>query len=187
MKLRYSNSLLLVWRISDIEAKHLASPEIEPVHLLIGLAKVVDLDLPELVSKDSDDRDAVLEELLREVRRLRTTFSTARVDARRLRRKLRGVPLGERFHLSKSEILHRSAPAKKVFADADHFARLSGSRVYPTHLLYAVLLHQDKTRDDAIRALHIDKKRLLEVARREVIHQPGEDVAAAAKPSARWN
>src|SRR5208282_5439216 len=142
MKPLHSHSLLLAWRVAEAEAKRLNAPEIEPIHLLIGLAKAVDLDLPALVSKDTPDRDAILEELLREVRKLRTIFSTAQVSARALRRKLRGTPLDQRFHLPDADTLHRSTAARKVFTDADHFAQLAGSIVYPAHLLYAVLLHE---------------------------------------------
>ena len=56
----YSNSLILVWRIAEIEARHLKSSAIEPAHVLLGLCKVVDLDLSELVSKDIPQRDTVL-------------------------------------------------------------------------------------------------------------------------------
>ncbi|HOC54202.1 MAG TPA: Clp protease N-terminal domain-containing protein [Verrucomicrobiota bacterium] len=169
MKSRHSNSLLFVWRVAEVEAKHLNAPELEPVHLLIGLAKTVDLDLPTLVSKNTADRDAILEELLREVRRLRTVFSTAQVSAKALRRKLRGTPLDQRFRLPESESLHRSTAARKVFADAEHFAQLSNSVVYPAHLLHALLLNDDDTREEAFQALGVDKKRFLEVARREVV------------------
>src|ERR1017187_5593435 len=86
---KHSNSLILVWQIAELEARRLHSENIEARHLLIGLCKIVDVDLPALVSHDTQDRDAVLEDLLREVRRLRTVFRTADVDARHLRRSLR--------------------------------------------------------------------------------------------------
>lgn len=187
MKPRRSNSLLLVWRIAELEAKHLNAIEIQPVHVLIGLAKAVDLDLPALVSKGTADRDAILEELLREVRRLRTIFSTAQVKPSALRRKLRGSPIYQRFHIPKSETLHRSASTRKVFADAEHFAQLTGSIVYPAHLLYAVLLPSDERCDNVLQTLQIDKKRLLEIARREVVLQREAEIGPAPNPKTRWN
>src|ERR1017187_4026790 len=136
MKSRHSNSLILVWRVAEFEARHQKASVIEPTHLLLGLCKVVDLDLPEFVTKDSPDRDEVLEELLREVRRLRTVFRAAGLDAKAFRRKLRRASPERRFALDDSERLRRSSSSKQVFADAEHFAQLGSGSVYPVHLLY---------------------------------------------------
>src|ERR1041385_4532163 len=148
MKSLHSHSLLLAWRVAEAEAKPLNAPELEPIHFLIGLCKAVSLDLPALVSKDAPDRNEILEELLREVRRLRTIFRTAQVNPTPLRRNLRGKLLAGRFQMDNSETLHRNTATKKVFADAEHFAQLAGGIVYPTHLLYAVLLSDDDRRDE---------------------------------------
>src|SRR5205814_1280702 len=132
----------------------------EPTHLLLGLCKVVDLDLPALVSKDSPDRDEVLEELLREIRRLRTVFRVAGLDAKVFRRRLRRASPERRFSLEESQRLRRSPAAKRVFADAEHFAQLGSSVVFPVHLLYATLLAEDEHRDETLGELNVDKKRL---------------------------
>ena len=187
MKPRHSDSLLLIWRVAEFEARQLNASSIEPVHLLLGLCKTVDLDLPALNSKDAPDRDEVLEELLREVRRLRTVFRTAQVNARTLRRKLRSSSPEPRFTLDGPERLHRSDASKRVFADAEHFAQIAGSVVYPAHLLYAVLLGEDTRRDDAFRELSIDKPRFQEVAKREVVFSRDLAPTPTSKKKARWN
>jgi hypothetical protein len=138
--MKHSPSLILVWRVAEFEARHAKASTIEPTHLLLGLCKVVDLDLPEFVAKDAPDRDEVLEELLREVRKLRTVFRAAGLDAKTFRRKLRRASPERRFALDDSERLRRSSAAKQIFADAEHFAQLGSSAVYPVHLLYATLL-----------------------------------------------
>ncbi len=186
MKARHSASLILVWRIAEAEAKRLNAVEIEPIHLLIGLCKAVSLDLPSLLSKDTPGRDDLLEELLREVRRLRAIFHAAQVSPAPLRRKLRGTPLGRRFEMAESKTLHRAAAARKVFADAEHFAQLGGAVVYPAHLLYAVLFCDDPTRDTAFKELGIKKPRFQEVAKREILFLH-ETRTAADKPKTRWN
>src|SRR5438132_12031177 len=104
---RHSASLILVWRVAEFEARNLNASTIEPTHLLLGLCKVVDLDLPELVAKDSPDRDEVLEELLREVRKLRTIFRDAGVDAKAFRRRLRRASRESRCSVNASEPLRR--------------------------------------------------------------------------------
>ncbi len=187
MKSRHSNSLILIWRIAELEARHLNAFTIEPTHLLLGLCKVVDLDLPELVSKDSPDRDDVLEELLREIRKLRTVFRAADLDAKTFRRRLRRASPERRFSLDESKRLHRSPATKQVFADAEHFAQLGSSTVYPVHLLYATLLADDEHRDTTLAELSIDKKRFVNVAKRHVVMPQLNSTSGAKKERTRWN
>ena len=184
MKSRHSNSLVLVWRVAEFEARHLKDSTIEPTHLLLGLCKVVDLDLPELVSKNLPDRAEVLEELLREVRRLRTVFRAAGLDARALRRSLRRAPPERRFAMDDSERLRRSPAARRVFADAERFAQLSSGTVYPVHLLCAILLAKDEHRDATLTRLEIDKQRFLTVAKRQILMP---QLGGSKKERSRWN
>jgi Clp amino terminal domain, pathogenicity island component len=187
MKPRHSNSLILVWRVSEFEARRLNASTIDPTHLLLGLCKVVDLDLPELVSKDAPDRDEILEESLREVRKLRTIFRVAGVDAKVLRRRLRRASLEGRFFLAQPERLRRSSAAKDIFADAEHFAQIGNQAVYPAHLLYATLLTEDKDRDAALADLDINKKRLLAVAKRDALMFQFDSLSETKRARARWN
>ena len=185
--MKHSNSLILVWRVAEVEARHLKAPAIEPTHLLLGLCKVVDVDLPDLVSKASPQRDEVLEELLREVRKLRTVFRAAGLNAKTFRRRLRRVSPEGRFSLAESVRLSRSSAAKDVFADAERFAQFHRSSVYPVHLLYATLRAEDQHRDATLAELNIEKKRLMNGAKREVsIPQPGSG-SESKKSRARWN
>jgi ATP-dependent Clp protease ATP-binding subunit ClpA len=185
--MKHSPSLILVWRVAEFEARHAKASTIEPNHLLLGLCKVVDLDLPEFVTKDTPDRDEVLEELLREVRRLRTVYRAAGLDAKTFRRKLRRASPERRFALDDSERLRRSSAAKQVFADAEHFAQLGSSVVYPVHLLYATLLADDEHRDAKLAELNVEKKRLLTVSKREVLGKQIGSASPSAKARTRWN
>lgn len=187
MKARHSNSLILIWRVADFEARHLKSSQIDPTHLLLGLCKVVDLDLPGLVSKDAPDRNEVLEEFLREVRKLRTVFRVAGLDAKAFRRRLRrGYPEGE-YAAHDSKRLRRSSSAKQVFVDAEHFAQFDGSAIYPVHLLYATLLADDQRRDAKLLELNIRKERLISVAKREVFRPQIGSASVSKKARTRWN
>ncbi len=187
MKSRHSDSLILIWRVAEFEAHHLKASTIEPTHLLLGLCKSIDLDLPSVVSKDSPNRDEVLEELLREVRRLRTVFRAAGLDARTFRRRLRHVIGDNRFSPSETKRLRRTAAAKRVFADAEHFAAMADVLVYPIHLLYAVLLTEDKKRDELLRELDVDAKRLQQLAKREVLFQRDALIVQTDKPRTHLN
>lgn len=168
MKPRHSDSLLLIWRLAEFEACQLKSSTIEPTHLLLGLCKSVDLDMSAIVSKTLPDHDEVLEELLREVRRLRTIFRATGLDARTFRRALRHVSSGNRTAQSESQRLRRSKSTKLVFADAEHFAELAQSVVFPVHLLYAVALIEDHLRDGLFNEFGIELQRLQQVAKREM-------------------
>jgi ATP-dependent Clp protease ATP-binding subunit ClpA len=179
MKLRHSESLVLIWRVSEFEARQLKASVIEPTHLLLGLCKAVDLELTALVSKDKPDRDEILEELLREVRRLKEVFRAANLDARTFRRRLRRLNGGNRFSPSEAERLRRSPAAKRVFADAEHFAAMADCAVLPVHLLYSVLLAEDEKRDQLLVELRVDLKRLQQVAKREILFQRERGTAQA--------
>jgi hypothetical protein len=187
MKPRHSASLLLVRKVVELEARRLNASKIDVTHLLIGLCKVVDLDLPELVSKKAPDRNEILEESLREVRKLRTVFRVAGVDARALRRSLRCTPQGGRFSLDDSERLRRSSVAKIVFTDAEHFAQLGNCAVYPIHLLYATLLAPDDHRDAILIELDIDQNRFLSVSKRDALAAQVGLASSSQKERTRWN
>jgi cell division FtsZ-interacting protein ZapD len=184
MKPRHSNSLILIWRVAEFEARQLKAPAIEPTHLLLGLCKVVDLNLPLLVSEDAPDRDGILEELLREVRRLKNVFRAAGLDAKVFRRRLRRTVGARRFVFPDSERLHRSKAAKQVFADAERIAVPGGSVVYPVHLLYATLHGDDNERDEVMKELGINRNHLLEAAKGELVFRYGR---STNKDRTRWN
>ena len=185
--MKHSASLILVWRLAEFEARHAKASIIEPIHLLLGLCKVVDLDLPEFVAKDAPDRDEVLEELLREARRLRTVFRAAGLEAKTFRRKLRQVSAERRFAVDDSERLRRNSAAKQIFADAEHFAQLGSITVYPIHLLYASLLTDDEHRDATLTGFNVDKKRFLTLCKREVLGKQMGSASPSAKARTRWN
>jgi ATP-dependent Clp protease ATP-binding subunit ClpA len=187
MKPRHSTSLLLVWRVAELEARHLKAPFLEPSHLLLGLCKIVDLDLPSLVSKETPDRDAVLEELLRETRRLREVFRKAAFDAQRFRRRFRKVLTTGSSVMEPRGRLHRTDDAKDSFADAERMARLGDGTVFPVHLLQALLVTEDPARDQVLEELGTDKARLREAARRGVIVPRDRAAASTSKDKTRWN
>ena len=169
MNIQHTDSLFLVWRIAQIEAQKLKASNLEPTHLALALAKIVDVDFTELVPKGAKNRDAMLEELLREARRLRTIFQVAGLNSQEFRRLLRRSAPAPRFPQEETETLHRSAAAKKVFSEAEQFVQLSGEQqVYPVHLLLAVLIASDDERDGVLLSLGVKKKRLIEIAKREI-------------------
>lgn len=183
---RHSTSLLLVWRVADLEARHLKAPFLEPSHLLLGLCKVVDLDLSALVPPETPNRNAVLEELLRETRRLREVFSHADFDAQRFRRRFRQVLTTGSSVMAAKGLLHRTDDAKDAFAEAERMASLSDGTVFPLHLLYALLAAKDPARDQVQTELCIDNRRVLDAAR-QAITVTRSPPAPTSKDKTRWN
>lgn len=182
-----SESVVLIWRIAELHARQLHAEKIEPHHLLLALSKCVDLDLTTLVSKDAANHDEILEQLLREIRRIRTIFRVGNFDARTFRRRLRKVAPEARFALADTEPLHRSDSARKVFAEAEHFAELSDQVVFPVHLLLAVLFTPDQSSDDVMRELAIDKKHLQEITKREIFTTKHIDFSLGGDDQRRRN
>jgi hypothetical protein len=169
MKILHSDSLILMWRLAECEARHLSASSIEPPHLLLALCKSVDLDLPALVQKDLPDRNEVLEELLREVRRLRTIFRTTNLDVRTFRRALRWKIYTNPNKGLEHQRLRRSIAAKRVFVDAERLAEITNSRVFPVQLLDAVLSTEDEVRDDLFIQQGVKTSHLKKIVRSEII------------------
>jgi hypothetical protein len=148
------------------------SEEIEPRHLLLGLCKIVDLDLAELVSRSLPNRNEILEECLREIRRVRDVFKQSGVDAKAFRRRLRASYGKDSLGAIEEGPLHRSERAKKVFSTAASLGDLTNFVVFPRHLLCAVLGEEDVKRDSILAGMGIDKELLCLNAKREVFKVP---------------
>lgn len=168
MRRSLSDSLVVIWQLAALEARRKNAPEIEPRHLLVALCRSVDLDLPALLPTASRRRDAVLEELLREVRRLRAVFSVAGLDARAFRHALRERSAAAYPVLPEAQVLHRSKASRQAFANAAHLAEKANSLVYPLHLFYALISMGDEVRDDLLEDLGLKPAGLQEIALREI-------------------
>lgn len=187
MKPTHSNSLLLVWRVAELEAHNLKAPFLEPSHLFLGLCKIVALDLPSLVSKEMPDRDAVLEELLRETRMLRDIFRKTGFDAKRFRRRFRKALTTGSSVMEARGRLHRTDDAKDIFAEAERMACLGNGTVFPVHLLHAVIAANDATRDEVLTELGVEKVRLVEAAKSGVIPPRRSATSTTRDDTTRWN
>ena len=174
MKAQHSDSLILIWRLAELEARNVKASTIEPAHLFLGLCKSVDIDLTTIVSKESTNRDEMIEEFLREVRRVRTIFRAVGLDARTFRRALRRKCVvdrcvGDRIAPSETKSLHRSQAAKQIFADAEQIAEIGNSVVFPVHLLSAAIATKDDVRDDLMKQSGVEPARLKKTAMHEAM------------------
>jgi ATP-dependent Clp protease ATP-binding subunit ClpC len=188
MKASYSNSLMLAWQVADLEAKHLQAAFLEPAHLLLGLCKCVDIDVPGSVPAGLPERERLIEELLREFRRLREVFHSAGFDAMRFRRHYRTVlPEGSAGLTPPLARLHRNDAARDVVSEAERIAAVSGGIIYPIHLLYSLLAEDDPQREKAMAAVGLNEARLREVVKQQLFPHQKSAFSGTEWPNPQWN
>lgn len=138
---RHTDSLLLAWRIAEIEAIHSGSKLTEPAHLFIGLLKIVDIDLDKVLAHNTVlNRNSVK----REVRVLNDCFGEFLLQTTPIRRRLRKY-LAKEMPSSFPKRLRRSTRSREVFEGAERLAESAEGLVHPLHLLAALLQGQDPT------------------------------------------
>lgn len=160
---------MLVWKVADVEAKNLRSALIEPCHFFLALCKVVDLDIDGMSSENARAGSGVLEEVAREVRRIRRVFEASEVDPKVLRRRLRRAYGRDSLDICQEGPLRRSESAKRVFSAAEHSSNLSDLGVCPIHLLSAILSVEDFKRDSTIAKLGFYKDALVKMSNEEIL------------------
>ncbi len=132
--MRHADSLILVWRLAELEARHSQSYEIEPIHFFLGLLKVVDLDVARLAENwRSEGRDSV-EQVVADISSLRKAFSASFIETTSLRRRLRHK-LGKGANDTK-EASRRSSKARDAFKQAES---MGSDVVRPCHLLLGLI------------------------------------------------
>ena len=86
---RHADSLLLVWKLAELEAQHLDHTEIQPEHFLLGLLKIVDIDVIKLVEVWQEEGRESVEQISSDISAVRSVFGDSSVDTTILRRRLR--------------------------------------------------------------------------------------------------
>jgi ATP-dependent Clp protease ATP-binding subunit ClpC len=139
----HTNSLILVWRLSELEALNLGAEFIEPPHFLLGLLKSVDLDLSDIVHKLVSSTEK--SEIESDIALLGNCFEQAEWNPTGLRRHYRrflksnaGTPLKPRGKMKRSE------SSRVMFREAELLADSQKGLVRPIHLLIAFLKQPDE-------------------------------------------
>jgi hypothetical protein len=137
--IRHSDALLIAWRLAELEAANLRQGELEPVHFLLGLLKLVELDVHAILGDHSTLSKVRIRREKETVSRLGECFQAAGIDTTSTRRKLRrALPRGDAV-LEKGEHVRRSALARQMFADAEGMVVTDDSVLEPLHLLAGLL------------------------------------------------
>jgi len=137
---RHSESLLIAWRLAELEAAHLKQSELEPVHFFLGLLKLVEMDVSAILLEKTTLSTDRIQEGSSHVETLRHAFTTAGVDTTRTRRRLRKLlPPGDAAGEDIKNI-RRSPATRTIFTKAEQMlADAPLAVLQPLHLLEAIL------------------------------------------------
>lgn len=136
---RHSNALLIAWRLAELEAANLCAQTLEPEHFFLGLLKLPELPIQELLSERTALGEEEIQSEVGWVRRLDQCFRAARLNTTRTRRRIRRS-LNPSEEEDPPKRFRRSTRMREVFSEADVVASNHGEEVLePTHLLAALL------------------------------------------------
>lgn len=137
--IRHSKSLLLVWRIAELEAMNLKQEMIKPAHFFLGILKVVEVDLVKILK---NQREEISEEIEQDIADLKSCVGEFVLDLTFTRRFLRSIlPKGGEH--SQKDRLRRTKASRVSFGAAETLATKTRSPVLPTHLLFGLLELQE--------------------------------------------
>ena len=127
-------SINIAWRISELEASRAGFSEISVAHFWLGICKVVDLPVAELLQDCDVEMRAMEGQIVDDYEELREAFIDLEVSATLFRRVLR-AELGKGDGEGKRP-LHRSDELRDIFKQATTMALTEGVRMRPMHLVY---------------------------------------------------
>jgi ATP-dependent Clp protease ATP-binding subunit ClpA len=150
--IRHSKSLILVWQLAELEALNLKQDTIKPAHFLLGILKVVDIDLFKILEKQVEE---VADEIRYDIVDLKSCLGEFVLDTTYTRRFLRGI-LPEGCAEPTPGGLRRAKSTRVVFGAAETLALKTSSPVLPIHLLLALLEAEDAHIKTALEKVQVD-------------------------------
>ena len=117
--MRTEELLNICWVIANTEAKNLGASEIEPLHFLLGVMKIIDPKFPEQLDKlNVSSEEWSL--MCKSAQNIRHYIDVIPDRVTQKRRKLRARLAGDQVRppISQEGMLHRSELLKRAFHDA---------------------------------------------------------------------
>jgi ATP-dependent Clp protease ATP-binding subunit ClpC len=138
--IRHSETLLIAWRLAELEAVNLHCTELEPEHFFLALLKLVELDIAAILAENTTLSNQRIQQEVSAVLKLAACFESAGLDTTQTRRRLRrNIPRGAEQEKIVSR-LRRSSLSREVFAKADQeAAQRTCEMVEPLHLLAGIV------------------------------------------------
>lgn len=130
--IKYSESLILVWKISSIEARNLSASFLEPQHFFLGLLKSVDINLSS-ISQFLEFDTPKLAEIARDLSDVRMAFDRSQIESTPMRRRLRKIEIENKDITLSEKKLRRSSEARAIFKFSE--AYVGDGIVKPIHIL----------------------------------------------------
>ena len=140
---KMSVATFIAWQLAGIEViSVLRQKQIEKEHIFLGLTKLLDIPLDELVSKMRIPQAAIVS-LKDEIEKTNHIFDDVGIDVTLLRRQFR-AHLGVGTVGPKTQSVHRSHECKRIFSNAESLRqRYDHKEVTLKHLLFALVNEQD--------------------------------------------
>lgn len=117
MSLHVETSVQLVWALANAEAHSAGDDQIRPVHLFLGVLKVIDPSFQQML-QESGLPASEQKMLVMQAKQVRQYLEMSTPEVTRLRRSLRTKIRAGKISNKANGLLHRSAEAKKLFAVA---------------------------------------------------------------------
>jgi hypothetical protein len=144
----YSKGTDLVWKIAAIEAQNLKHQQIDPVDLMLGLLKIVDVE-PEGLMRFTKSEEIL--KIKSEITEIQQIFLSCGIIPSKTRRRLRRESLNHAQNVVyKDGVIHRSELSKRIFSDAVSHLLSNEKNIRPIHLLSALLEKQDPDLDRSL-------------------------------------
>ncbi len=147
MAQHYTESLILAWNLAATEALRSDALEIEPIHLMMSLSKLCDLELNEVFEHFNMTDETQRATYEADVQTLKELFEKAGVQPTPFRRYLRALASASHARdetppqPAEGEVMlvHRSHDALRVFQRAEEIgAAANDAQCRPVHLLQAL-------------------------------------------------
>jgi hypothetical protein len=135
-----SKSLLLLWRIAELEALNLKSEYIEPPHFFLALLKIVDINIKRVFS-DSNKNTEEIHEIISDISEIKKIFLSAELNTTKVRRTLR-KEISIMFSPNRpSEFtrVRRSQKSRSLFCNAELIAQNESNELLPLHILIVLI------------------------------------------------
>jgi ATP-dependent Clp protease ATP-binding subunit ClpC len=121
--MKFSHGLLFIWDLAAREAAITNFSEIEPVHFLLAILKIVEISPNDFQIDSQDIESGILEDLKAEIKDIQKAFDSISPNSTFFRRKVRQTIQRPNEINNPPDAIHRSMESRKLFRLAEHLAR----------------------------------------------------------------
>lgn len=120
--MKFSHGILFTWDLAAREAAITNYAEIEPVHFLLAILKIIEISPNNFQIDSQDIESGILEDLKAEIAGIQKAFDSISPNSTFIRRKLRQTIQKPNEINNPPDAMHRSMESRKLFRVAEHLA-----------------------------------------------------------------